>query len=53
MCCDGNDASPSNTVGTCPTCGGDVDADGYTTEESCNYSPRCETCGAAPCDGSC
>ena len=53
MCCDGSSANPQDTAGECPTCGGDVDADGYTTEQCCNYSPSCETRGSAPCDGSC
>lgn len=53
MCCDGYDARPEDTVGECPLCGGDVDADGDTTEAGCNYSPRCSQCGYSPCDGSC
>lgn len=53
MCCDGWEARPEDTVGECPLCGGDVDADGDTTEAGCFYSPSCPQCGAAPCDGSC
>ncbi len=53
MCCDGFPGRPEDTVGTCPECGGDVDADGDTTEGGCNYSTSCKTCGSAPCDGSC
>lgn len=53
MCCDGHGPYPEDTVGECPECGGDVDADGQSTEASCNYSPACKTCGWAPCDGSC
>lgn len=53
MCCDGWDSQDEDTVGECPVCGGPVDADGDTTEAGCNYSPRCKTCGSAPCDGSC
>lgn len=53
MCADGHDACPEDTVGECPACGGEVDSDGYSTEASCNYSPGCNVCGWAPCDGSC
>ena len=53
MCCDGWEAYPEDTVGECPACGGEVDFDGHTTEEGCNYSPSCEVCGCAPCNGSC
>lgn len=53
MCCDGWEAEPERTIGECPICGGDVDDEEYTTEAGCNYSPRCEKCGSAPCDDSC
>lgn len=52
-CCDPYDGNPEDTVGTCPKCGADVDKDGQSTEEGCNYSPACELCGDAPCDQSC
>jgi len=39
-------------VGECPDCGADVDENGEA--KACAYSPKfCETCGDAPCDGSC
>ena len=53
MCCDYFEADPDSTAGQCPECGGDVDSDGSTTEEYCRYSPKCKTCGYAPCDQSC
>lgn len=53
MCCDSYDARPEDTVGQCEVCGGDVDIDGDTTEEGCNYSPKCPKCGWSPCDQSC
>lgn len=53
MCCDSYDANPDDTIGQCPECEGDVDVDGYTTEEGCKYSPACKTCGYSPCDQSC
>ena len=53
MCCDGSADHLEDAVGECPTCGAKVDSDGDSVEECCNYSPRCETCGDAPCDGSC
>ena len=52
MCCDGWDYS-EEAVDECPACGEDVDADGDAVR-GCSYSPEdCDTCGAAPCDGSC
>lgn len=37
----------------CSECFGLVDADGYS-RDVCVYAPTmCETCGSAPCDGSC
>ena len=53
MCWDRWEAHPEDTVGICPECNGDVDADGGTTEASYHYSPACGTCGYASCDGSC
>lgn len=53
MCCDEFPSREEDTVGQCPTCGGDVDKDGDTTEAGCNYSPCCKTCGYAPCGYSC
>lgn len=53
MCCDGGEARLEDAVGECPECGARVDVDGYSVEEYCNYSPRCKTCGDAPCKGSC
>lgn len=53
MCCDGWEPSDEPVVGECPACGALVDADGYTVDQGCNYSPSCRICGDAPCDGSC
>lgn len=54
MCADGSQSCPEDTVGYCPECDGEVDAEGYTTEECCNYAQwACPVCGNAPCDGSC
>lgn len=40
-------------VDQCPDCGADVDSDGDSVTR-CAYSEvQCETCGDAPCDGSC
>jgi len=51
-CCDGWNYFDSK-VGQCPSCDGDVDADGDATQ-GCNYSPiQCDLCGARPCDDSC
>lgn len=55
-CCDPSGPYPEDTVGKCsnPDCGGDVDKDGESTEECCNYSPKvCKVCGWSPCDQSC
>lgn len=57
MCCDGWDYYSENykaeDIAKCLDCGGDVNSDGYAMS-GCNYSPvLCETCGSAPCDGSC
>lgn len=52
MCCDSY--QEGETVGECPDCGARVDADGFSTEVCCTYSPiACETCKDSPCDGSC
>lgn len=38
----------------CEECGGAVDSQGVSLEESCAYSPEvCRTCHWSPCDGSC
>jgi hypothetical protein len=51
-CCD-NCNEGSIPVDVCPECGNPVDEDGDSTM-ICSYSPvECETCGWAPCDGSC
>ena len=53
-CCDPTGPYPEDTVGQCPLCGCDVDKDGQSTEEMCNYSPVvCVKCGDRPCDFSC
>jgi hypothetical protein len=57
MCCEGWYNYPKNykesDIAKCPDCGGDVDSDGYAMS-GCAWSPvSCETCGDAPCDGSC
>ncbi len=51
MCCAScNDNTP---VGECKVCGGDVDADGESTNQ-CEYSSvQCSVCHSAPCDESC
>lgn len=51
-CCSSSGYSESEINGECPDCGAPtVDGDAY---ERCGYSPViCETCGNAPCDGSC
>lgn len=51
MCCipTGAEGEPN---GKCPDCGFET-VDGETIE-ACACSPvECETCGRAPCDGSC
>jgi hypothetical protein len=54
MCCDGHDARPEETVGQCPECDCDIDEDGESTEQYCNYSPvMCSCCGLRLCDQSC
>jgi len=53
-CCSSIKSCPEDTVGECPSCEGEVDIDGYTTEGGCTYSPvSCETCGYRGCDQSC
>ena len=50
MCADGWDYGEPN--GECPHCG-EPTVDGVAAT-GCLHSPvTCETCGAAPCDGSC
>ncbi len=52
MCCDGWSEDCKVEL-FCPDCGEPVDEEGNALS-GCNYSPTtCETCGAAPCDGSC
>lgn len=53
MCSDGWYPDEGEEVnGICPDCGGET-IDGYAPY-GYNYSPiECETCGDAPCDGSC
>lgn len=54
MCCEPIGPSPQDTVGHCPDCEGEIDREGYSTEECCGYSPEvCKTCGWSPCDQSC
>lgn len=52
-CCDSwHLESGEKPDGICPDCGGET-LYGQAVE-GCNYSPViCETCGDAPCDGSC
>ena len=47
-----NDDHELPPVGECKECECDVDANGDTTLECCGYSPKCATCGYAPCDHS-
>lgn len=53
MCCDGWCLEKGEVAnGICPECGEET-LDGVATS-GCNYSPViCDTCGDAPCDGSC
>ena len=52
MCCSNTYYEVTEINGTCPTCGVDT-VDGRAFD-ICDYSPvLCETCGSAPCDGSC
>lgn len=54
MACFDSYTNDSPVEGVCPDCGGEVDADGDTTEARCHYSPViCKECGYAPCDDSC
>jgi hypothetical protein len=52
MCCAPSGYKKHEIDGECPDCGEPtVDGEAY---ESCAWSPvGCETCGYAPCDGSC
>jgi predicted RNA-binding Zn-ribbon protein involved in translation (DUF1610 family) len=52
MCCEPSGYKEDQVNGKCPDCGEEtVDGDAL---ESCYYSRiECETCGYAPCDGSC
>jgi len=52
MCWDGYE-NDGEAVGECPACGAPVDSDGFAVGHHCMWSPRCPTCGDAPCDGSC
>lgn len=53
MCCDGWYPGPGEEIdGECPDCGGPTVEGG--SAYGCNWSPvECDTCGWAPCDGSC
>jgi len=53
MCCDPCGASgKKEDIKSCPDCGYDT-INGESTE-ICGFSPvECNTCGYAPCDGSC
>jgi ribosomal protein L37AE/L43A len=53
MCCDPTDDNDNEAVGECPECGAEIDKNGDSIIWSCKWSPACETCGDAPCDGSC
>lgn len=54
MCCAVSNGRPEDKVGTCKSCGEDVDANGDFCGEDCYYSPSvCDDCGYRPCDGSC
>lgn len=52
MCSDGWRYGLDEVNGECPDCGyPTVDGEAF---EGCNWSPvLCQTCGDAPCDGSC
>lgn len=51
-CCDGWSSDESEVNGECEECGGKT-VNG-SAASGCCYSPVvCDTCGYAPCDGSC
>lgn len=51
--CDGWSSDSSEINGECPECENPTVVDG-AAPSGCNYSPIvCDTCGYAPCDGSC
>ena len=51
-CCEGWSSDEKDVDGECPDCGMQT-VDGVAAC-GCDYSPvLCETCGYAPCDGSC
>lgn len=52
MCCSNTDFEKKDINGECLDCGQPtVDGQAY---DNCSWSPvECETCGWAPCDGSC
>jgi hypothetical protein len=52
MCYNNTNYSEEDINGVCPDCG-EPTVDGNTYDR-CYYSPTlCDTCGYAPCDGSC
>lgn len=52
MCCAGRKFEREEIDGTFPDCG--KESVGGEAYDSCAYSSKqCETCGYAPCDGSC
>ena len=54
MCCDGWNYKDEDVDGECPECGMPTVEGEAQYGCGCNWSPvTCETCGYAPCDGSC
>ena len=54
MCCDPTIVDDKKILGICPSCDGDVNADGQSIEDGCSYSPMvCDKCEYQPCDWSC
>jgi len=52
MCCAATDFKEKEINGECPDCG--EPTVNWNAYEKCSWSPvECETCGWAPCDGSC
>ena len=52
MCCSNTGYTSEDIDGTWPDCG-EPTVDGLAYDV-CNYSPTmCDTCGCAPCEGSC
>lgn len=54
MCSEGwNYTEEAKEIKECPDCGAKVNEDGEALT-GCDWSPvLCDTCGDAPCDGSC